>query len=394
MAKTLLKDDFRKTLLTAMFYEGKLSLSELSHRCHKSIPNVTNVVAELQKEGYIEVHEPTESSGGRRPVKYSLNKDKDHYFVAVATDQLMTRIAFYDLKRKLVGEVQTENINNYEDPDGLNRLIAFINQAIDQSKISRNKIQAVGVAMPGFVNIVEGVNYSFFTDIDQSLRDHLTDKIGLPVFIDNDSSAIAYAELRFGAAKDLKNVMVVNIGWGTGLGMIVNGSLFRGHSGYAGELSHIPLSDNDNLCSCGKRGCLEVDTSLVVVADKAKEAIRLGAKSSLSTLFSHPSKLPGEHLIDAAVKGDPLAISLLSEASFMLGKGLATLIHIMNPELIVLSGRGAEAGNIMVAPIRQALHQFCIPKLMEHTELVVSELGNNAELIGALAIAIENHEFY
>lgn len=394
MAKTLPKDNFRKALLKAMFYDGKLSLSELSHRCHKSIPNVTNVIAELQKEGYIEVHEPTDSSGGRRPVKYSLSQDKDQYFVAVATDQLMTRIAIFDLKHTIIGGVLTENINNYEDPDGLDRLISFINKSIDQSEIPRDKIQVVGVAMPGFVNIVEGINYSFFTHVDTSLRDHLTDEIGLPVFIDNDSSAIAYAELRFGAAKELSNVMVVNIGWGTGLGMIVNGSLFRGHSGYAGELSHIPLSENDNLCSCGKRGCLEVDTSLVVIADKAKEAIRLGAKSSLSKLLSDPTKLPGEHILDAAVKGDQLAISLLGEASFMLGKGLATLIHIMNPELIVLSGRGADAGKMLVAPIRQALHQFCIPKLMENTELIVSDLGNNAELIGALAIAIENHEFH
>lgn len=393
MSNILPKDDFRRALLKAMFYDGKLSLSELSHRSHKSIPNVTNVIADLQKEGYLQVHEPTDSSGGRRPVKYSLNKDKDQYFVAVATDQLMTRIAVYDLECNLIGDIITENINNYEDKKGLDRLISFVNQFVDQTDIQRSKIQAVGVAMPGFVNIVEGINYSFFTDVNTSLRDYLTEEIGLPVFIDNDSSAIAYAELRLGAAKNLKNVMVVNIGWGTGLGMIVNGSLFRGHSGYAGELSHIPLSDNDNLCSCGKRGCLEVDTSLVVVAEKAKEAIRLGAKSSLSKLFSDPSKLPGEHMLDAAVKGDPLAISILAESAFMLGKGLATLIHIMNPELIVLSGRGAEAGNILVAPISQALNQFCIPKLLENTELVVSDLGNNAELIGALTIAVENHEF-
>src|SRR5690606_39883145 len=101
-----------------------------------------------------------------------------------------------------------------------------------------------------------------------ALRDRLIQRLGLPVYMDNDSSAIAIAELHFGAAKGLRDVMVVNVGWGIGLGMIVNGTLFRGHNGFAGEFSHIPLSDSNNLCSCGKRGCLEVDASLLVLTRK------------------------------------------------------------------------------------------------------------------------------
>src|SRR5690606_22162437 len=141
--------------------------------------------------------------------------------------------------------------------------------------------------------------------------------------------------------KGLRDVMVVNVGWGIGLGMIVNGTLFRGHNGFAGEFSHIPLSNSNKLCSCGKRGCLEVDASLLVAVETAKRAMAEGATSSLQRLFAIPVKSEGDHLIDAARQGDQLAISTLSDAAFMMGKGIATLIHIMNPERIVLSGRGA-----------------------------------------------------
>lgn len=393
MPKRIHTENLRSSLLKAMFYEGELSLAELSVRCHKSIPNVTNAILGLLKEGYVLEHKLAASSGGRRPTKFSLNQEKNLVFLAVAMDQLVTRIAFFGLGKNIIGPVQTQNINVYEEEGALKKFVSFVSNVIADSGFDRDRILGIGIAMPGFINVEEGINYSFFTQAEGSLSNYLTKELSLPVYIDNDSSAIALAELRFGAAYGLKNVMVVNISWGIGLGMIVNGSLFRGHSGYAGEFSHIPLSKTDDLCACGKRGCLEVDSSLVVIARRAEEAVEKGAKSSLEKLFEDDSKLPGEHLLHAAAKGDPLAVSLLSESAFMIGKGLATLIHIMNPERIVLSGRGAEAGNIILFPVHQALNEFCIPKLLENTEIVISNLGYEAELMGAATIAVENCEF-
>lgn len=201
------------------------------------------------------------------------------------------------------------------------------------------------------------------------------------------------AELNFGTAKGYKDVMVVNIGWGIGLGMIVDGALFSGHNGYAGEFSHIPLANSNNLCSCGKRGCLEVDASLLVLVEKAKREMMIGAKSKLEQLFQDDHNLSGEHLLNAARSGDPLAVSLLAEGGFMIGKGLATLIHIMNPERIVLSGRGAAAGKIWLAPIHQAINEFCIPRLSEQTTIAVSDLSKEVQLLGAAALVVEQCDF-
>jgi predicted NBD/HSP70 family sugar kinase len=188
--------------------------------------------------------------------------------------------------------------------------------------------------------------------------------------------------------------MVINLGWGIGLGMIVNGKLFRGYNGFAGELSHIPLSEDGALCECGKRGCLEAEASMLVVARKAIAGIQQGRITSLKyngNDHDH-SKLMGDAVLEAANNGDQFAIELLSDAGYKIGKALAILIHIMNPANIVLSGRGAKVAKILMAPIQQALHKYCIPRLAGGTELLVSELGFDAELIGAAVLVMENFD--
>jgi predicted NBD/HSP70 family sugar kinase len=147
------------------------------------------------------------------------------------------------------------------------------------------------------------------------------------------------------------------------------------------------------MCSCGKRGCLEVDTSLVFMIDRAKSEMNAGISSSMEQVYKITGELPVDHFLNAAKSGDPLAVSILSDAAFLVGKGISTLIHIMNPMLIVLSGRGAIAGKILMAPIQQAINEFCIPWLAEQTEIQVSTVATNAELLGAATLVIENCNF-
>ncbi len=348
----------------------------------------------LLKDGYAIEHGLAPSTGGRRPVKYLLNKKKKKYIVSVAMDQFVSRSTIYNLLNEPVISETSVALPLKENPNALDELTNFINTTIADASIKTDQVLGIGIGMPGFVNVEKGVNdtYLHVADKSTSLCDELSARTGLPVYIDNDSSTIAMAELHFGAARGRDDVMVVNIGWGIGLGMIVNGSLFRGHNGYAGEFSHIPLSHTDKLCPCGKRGCLEVDASLLVAVENAKKALAKGTKSSLEKLFMDKSKAEGDHLLDAARKGDQLAVSTLSDAAFIMGKGIATLIHIMNPERIVLSGRGAAAGKLLLPPIQRAINEFCIPKLAEQTDLVVSSLTYQAELLGAASLVIEKHE--
>ncbi|KIO75832.1 ROK family transcriptional regulator [Pedobacter lusitanus] len=385
----------RVDIIKQLYYKNPLSLTELSKLTHKSLPLVTKVVNELVDEGYVQEQGLGPSTGGRRASLFLLNLEKQRYVVSVATDQFTARMIIYDLANNIIHPVEMMELDLADDPEAVDKLVSFIHKNIIASGLDQKNLLGVGIGMPGFISSEEGANYSNLKTNDGShLGKYLRDKLKLPVYMDNDSRLIANAELYFGAAVGMKDVMVVNIGWGTGLGMIINGQLYRGNSGYAGEFSHIPLSTNTGvLCSCGKRGCLEVETSLLVMTQKAKAEIEAGAASSMTELFKDEGRNVGEMFLEAARNHDPLAVSILSEAAFHIGKGVATLIHIMNPECIVLSGRGAAAGKILLPPIQQAINEFCIPRIAAQTSVVLSELAADAELLASASLVIEHSLF-
>lgn len=393
MTVTAKGQQLRADIIKQLYYRKALSLTEISKRTKKSLPLITTTVNTLIKEEYIIEQGLGPSTGGRRAQTFLLNPKKQKFIIAVAMDQLISRMAIYNLANEVVSPQKTIDLD-IQDDHAVEKLKQFIDQNIADSGLTKNQILGVGIGMPGFVNIQEGINYSWLKTTDgTNLRQFLATGLKLPVYIDNDSSLIALAELNFGAARDKKDVMVVNIGWGTGLGMVVNGSLYRGSSGFAGEFSHIPLSKTPNLCSCGKIGCLEVDTSLLVMVSNAEQAINDGSESIMSELFKDTNKHKADHFLDAVVKRDPLAVAILSDAAFQIGKGLATLIHIMNPESIVLSGRGARAGKMLLPSIEQAINEFCIPRIAEKTTIILSKLIEDAELMASASLVVEQSLF-
>jgi len=322
---------------------------------------------------------------------YSLRPDR-MYTVAVAMDQLFTRIVIMDMQRGYVTRAEKFGLPLAKDPRALEVLAEKIDEYIYRSGIKKDKLAGIGIGMPGFVDFKKGINYSFMGTGERSITQYIMDKVGVRTYIENDSSLIALAELSFGAAYHKKSAMVINLGWGIGLGLILNGELFRGANGFAGEFSHLPLFSNNRLCSCGKSGCLETEASLLVVVEKAKEGIAGGrvtmlTKGQLEDNLDEASKA----VISAADKGDKFAVELLSESGYNIGRGVAILIHLLNPETIVLGGRGAAAGKIWQTAIQQALNEHCIPRLSANTTIEVSELGLDAELIGAAALVMENY---
>lgn len=393
MTVTAKGQQLRADIIKQLYYRKALSLTEISKRTKKSLPLITATVNTLIKEEYIIEQGLGPSTGGRRAQTFLLNPKKQKFIIAVAMDQLISRMAIYNLANEVVSPLKIIDLD-IQDDHAVEKLKQFIDQNITDSGLDKNQILGVGIGMPGFVNIQEGINYSWLkTNNGTNLRQFLATGLKLPVYIDNDSSLIALAELNFGAARDKKDVMVVNIGWGTGLGMVVNGSLYRGSSGFAGEFSHIPLSKTANLCSCGKIGCLEVDTSLLVMVSNAEQALNDGSESIMRELFKDTKRHKADHFLDAVVKRDPLAVAILSDAAFQIGKGLATLIHIMNPESIVLSGRGARAGKMLLPSIEQAINEFCIPRIAEKTTIILSKLIEDAELMASASLVVEQSLF-
>lgn len=383
---------FRNKILKELYFEDNLSCVDLSRRIHKSFPITAKLIEELIVENVIIETGYARSTGGRRPLTYSIQKNV-MYLVSVAMDQFVTKIAIMDMQNNFVSPIEKIVLPLPDNTQALEVLIEKIAQVINLSGIQKEKFIGIGIGMPGFVDVKKGINYSFLQlPNNTSITKHISEIIGLPVFIDNDSSLIALAEFYFGEARGEKNAMVVNIGWGIGLGMILNGELFRGHEGFAGEFSHIPLFLNGKLCWCGKVGCLETETSLLLIIEKAREGINSGRLSKLNSLPFDDIEQAFDGIIKAVWAGDQFAAELFSKAGYNIGKGIAVLIHLLNPKKIILSGRGASAGKIWLAPIQQALNEHCIPKLLQGTSIEISTLGMQAELIGAAALVMEHYE--
>ncbi|PVY43762.1 ROK family protein [Pontibacter virosus] len=382
---------YKRSIVKHLYFARELSCADLSALTQKSVPLTSRVLNELIAEGVVIEKGYALSTGGRRPQVFSLKPDL-MYVVSVAMDQLITRITLLDMHNNYVGEIERVELPLGNNPEALQQLTHHIADFISRTAIPIENIVGIGIGMPGFVDVIKGVNHSFLKTDQGSIVSYVESALGIPVLIDNDSSLVALAEQKLGAASDKQNVMVLSIGWGIGLGMILNGTLFRGHNGFAGEFSHIPLFTNNKLCSCGKSGCLETETSLLVVVEKAIRGMQEGKLSMLQGLSLDNVEEASNAIMEAALKGDRFAVELFHETAYNIGRGVAILIHLLNPELIVLSGRGSLAGRLWLAPIQQALNEHCIPKIAENTEIEISSFGYLAEIIGAAALVMEHYD--
>ncbi|AIM35814.1 ROK family transcriptional regulator [Sphingobacterium sp. ML3W] len=377
-------------IIKAIYFQKLQSIAQLSKVFNKSIPVITKSINSLLEMDLIEGNDLAVSTGGRRAIQFKLNNKLPIYTLVIALDQYYTSIYIFDLENNSVSE-NVDLYNPLKNNKALEIIINATEEVIASSKIPEANFLGIGISMPGFVDTEKGINDSFNKQSKlHHIKKHISEHFKIPTIIENDSTCIAFSEQKFGAAKNIKNSLVINLNWGVGLGMIVNDQIFKGSSGYAGEFSHIPLSDSNELCSCGKKGCLEVEASLTAAVKNVQAALNSGEKSSLESEQHNNLLAQGDALLESAINGDQLAVASLGKIGYMLGKGIATLIHILNPEAIIISGRGAKAGTILMPQIQTAINEFCIPRLAQATELKISNTNKQAQSLGTAAFVIEN----
>lgn len=378
-------------ILKALYFQESQSIAQLSKTFNKSIPIVTKAINSLLEQKLIEESGFAVSTGGRRAIQFKVNNNLSHHMLVIVLDQFYTSIHIFNIENKVIAQI-TDQYNPLAcSSSALKNIIHYTEQLVVQSQIPLADFMAVGISMPGFVDNEKGVNDSYDKNCNlHHIKRHIEDHFKIPTIIENDSTCIAFAEQKFGLAINTNSALVVNLNWGVGLGMIVNGQIFKGSSGYAGEFSHIPLSTSNLLCSCGKNGCLEVEASLSAAVKNVELALSSGEKSSLESEKYQDLLAQGDALLENALQGDQLAIASLGKIGNMLGKGIATLIHILNPEVIIISGRGAKAGTVLVPQIQTAVNEFCIPRLASATQLKISEMNKHAQSLGTAAFIIEN----
>ena len=215
----------------------------------------------------------------------------------------------------------------------------------------------------------------------------LGERLGCTVYIENDTRAATYGEYMYGDAHSEKTMLYINASWGLGLGMILDGKVFYGKSGFSGEFGHFPLLDNEIICRCGKRGCLETGASGSALHRPFLEKLRSGGVSMLSEKFTKGPGITLEDILDAVLKEDVLAIEILESVGHTLGKAIAGLINMFNPEMIVIGGLLSVAGESLMLPVRTAVNKYSLMLVYKDTQIKLSTLGERAGVIGACLLA-------
>lgn len=212
----------------------------------------------------------------------------------------------------------------------------------------------------------------------------------LPVALDNDANATAVAEHRFGAAVGCSNVVFCTMGTGIGGGLILDGRLYHGASDLAGELGHQTILPDGPLCRCGKRGCLEALASGPAIARAARESLAPGRDKRVRVLAGGSVKaITAMHVVEAAKQGDRFALDILTEAGYFMGIGLANIVQILNPEIIVLGTLAVHAGDLILEPIRQSVAEHAWPRSREACRIVPAALGDRAQDLAAIALLLQ-----
>lgn len=289
---------------------------------------------------------------------------------------------------------RSERATPAHDVDAIAGTIAdLVHDLTDRCHRDGEQVGAVGVACAGFVD-ASGGTVLFAPNLawrDAPLKSRLDGLIGRPVFLENDANAAAWGEFRFGGASDADDMMLVTVGTGVGGGIVSEGELLRGSEGVAAEIGHLRVVPEGNRCGCGNKGCLEAYASGSALVREGRELVSGGSPHAgvLSDLCGgDPEQLTGHMITQAAASGDAAATELFADLGRWLGEGVASLVAVLDPELIVIGGGVSEAGDLLLEPTRAAFgRQLTGRGHRRQAGLVLAQLGNDAGMIGAADLA-------
>jgi N-acetylglucosamine repressor len=379
----------KKRIVRALYLHGPLSIADLLKYIDVSIPTLQGLLAELKEDNIVKSPGTGSSKGGRRPTLYALRR-KAFYVLSIDIGTHSTRYAIFDSANKKVLPVKEVPLLLKNEMSSVKKIYESAMKVVKESGINPEHIVGIGIDIPGLIEREKGINHSLF-NFEEPIANIFSRMFQKPVVIENDAQAKALAEFRFGKAVGKKHVLVIQVGWGVGMGMILNSKPYYGAHGFSGEFAHIPMVDEKGyLCSCGMRGCLETVSSGAALHRLAVEGIEAGEMTLIKKMADGKTEnITPRLIIEAAHAGDQFAISILSKIGFNLGKGIASLVQILNPEMIILAGRLANAGPYLMTSINQALQQYSFAIIREELEITVSELAEDSSLLGNVISLLE-----
>lgn len=285
---------------------------------------------------------------------------------------------------------------NYKKDELIEQLVIRIIKLKAESTYKGNRVRGVGIGVPGRVDFNKGLVFDLTNVLgwkNVHLRDELEHKVKIPVLIDNDANLMALAESKFGAAKGHKDCLCVTMGTGIGGGIVLGGKIYRGMNFAAGEIGHMTINENGPLCVCGGKGCIERYVGNRYILEAAIKRLRNGSKSILKTQLSGKyANLTLEMLSKAARQKDPFSMLVWQEVGMHMGSILANVVNLLNPEIIVIGGGVANAGTLILNPIRRIVKDRAFQVSCRNLKIVQSKFKEKAGIIGAASLVLTNKE--
>ncbi|MBC5624656.1 ROK family transcriptional regulator [Clostridium sp. NSJ-49] len=380
-----------EAILKVIKNNGSLSRADIAKLTGLTPASVTNITKILIESDYLIERGIGESNGGRPPIILEINI-KARYIIGVSIGVGSIDVVLTDLGAEILAKKSIYiDENNTNKEFVFTHLINLINEVIEISEVNRDKVVGIGVAMHGVVNPMLGISQyaPYYKWENVNIKLILEEKFKCPVFVDNDVRAIALGESLFGAAKSIDNFVEINISNGIGAGIIIDNKPYYGVDYSAGEIGHMVVEQDGSLCKCGNYGCLESVASNISVERKVIRSIKQGVKSSLVDDVKDIEKINIKDISIAASKGDELAISVLKEAARYIGVGISGLVNILNPKLIVVVGDIFEQEKIMIETLSEVVKKRGLKIPSENVKIVKSDLGENAAVIGAATLVIQ-----
>ncbi len=379
--RDLIKEINQFNILNTIRSKKSISRVELAQITGQSRASVTNITARLIENNLIYEKEVKDSNQrGRRRIMLALNADAA-YVVGIKVSAFMISCAVTDMQADIRSSIDLPVRTSNKPVEFIADLIEEgVSYCISQAGLTPSMISGIGTGIPGLIDRKQGIDHwtLFFQKDNVPLRELLQKKFDIPVWVGNDANAVTLAHQWFGHGRNIDNYIVVTIEDGVGMGIVVNGQLYTGATGMAGEFGHVVMRPGGNRCRCGKRGCLEAYVSNFSVISQAADILKIDR-----------TVLKIDQVIRSAHDGNEEIREIFNVAGEILGTGLSGLIQILNPKRIIFSGRGVESGVLLFDPMEKQLKALTHSTVLDNVELVIQKFCDTDWARGAASLALQ-----
>ena len=377
----LIKEINQFNILNTIRSKKSISRVELAQITGQSRASVTNITARLIENNLVYEKEIKDSKQrGRKRIMLALNPDAA-YVVGVKVSAFMISCAVTDMQADIRSSVDMPVQTSNKPVELVADLIEEgITRCISQAGLTPEMISGIGTGIPGLIDRKKGINHwtLFYQKDNIPLRELIQQRFDIPVWVENDANAVTLAHQWFGHGRGIDNFLVITIEDGVGMGIVVNGQLYSGENGMAGEFGHVVMKPDGNPCRCGKNGCLEAYVSNFSIISQAAEILN-----------QDRTHLKYEQVIDAAKNGNSQIETIFHQAGNILANGISGLIQIFSPKRIIFSGKGVEAGDLLFAPMKNHLASLTNQTGWQACEIVFQKFCDTDWARGAASLALQ-----